>query len=262
MSETLEKIAETWAALVRVPCRVILAAVLLSLSACAKMPLYADLDEKEANQMAAALMEQGVECTKLPGAEGKWSLEVAQDDFAYAMAVLEAKELPRQKFQKLSEVFPKGTFSSPSEDHYRYVDVREQQLSEAILTNFSAVMSVQVKLSLPEPEPLSDEVVESKASVILKYRPDFDFEMIETDLKNVVSNSVDSLDPENVKVLAMPAEVVMPPKRLEPENPVMDKVESLPPLSLAGISAVVGALVAVAIALIFRRKTPPAAAKS
>ncbi len=227
---------------------------LLFLSGCAKMPLYADLDEKEANQIAAALMEKGVVCNKLPGKEGTWILEVSEEDFAYSMNILNALELPRQKFQRMSDIFPKGTFSSPSEDHFRFVDVREQQLSDAILSNFPAVMSVHVNLSLPLSDPLSDTTIPATASVILKYRPDFDFEMVESDLKSVVANSVVGLTAEDVEILGIPAEVIMPQLRPAPIGGVSAGLSSIPPLLLAGISSAAGAmLVGLTVWLVRRR---------
>lgn len=224
------------------------------LSGCAKMPLYADLDEKEANQIAAALMEKGVVCNKLPGKEGTWILEVSEEDFAYSMNILNALELPRQKFQKMSDIFPKGTFSSPSEDHFRFVDVREQQLSDAILSNFPAVMSVHVNLSLPVSDPLSDKVVPATASVILKHRPDFDFEMVESDLKNVVANSVVGLTAEDVEILGIPAEVIMPQMRPAPAGDVGARLASISPLVLAGVSSAAGAILVGLIAWLVRRR--------
>lgn len=224
------------------------------LSGCAKMPLYADLDEKEANQIAAALMEKGVVCSKLPGKEGTWILEVSEEDFAYSMNILNALELPRQKFQRMSDIFPKGTFSSPSEDHFRFVDVREQQLSDAILSNFPAVMSVHVNLSLPLSDPLSDTTIPATASVILKHRPDFDFEMVESDLKSVVANSVVGLTTDDVKVLGIPAEFIMPQLRPAPIGGVSAGLSSIPPLLLAGISSAAGAmLVGLTVWLVRRR---------
>jgi len=228
------------------------------LSGCAKMSLYANLDEKEANQIAAALMEKGIDCTKLPGDEGTWILEVAKEDFGYSMTVLNALELPRQKFQKMSDIFPKGTFSSPSEDHFRFVDVREQQLSNAILTNFPAVMSVQVNLSLPQSDPLSDDKEQAKASVVLRYRPDFDWETMETDLKNVVASSVEGLLADGVEVVGNPAEFLMPQPRPVPEGGVASQLSSISPMLLAGLSAAVGAALVGLFVWLARRKAAAA----
>lgn len=220
------------------------------------MPLYADLDEDEANEIAAILMELGVDCLKQPGEEGKWNLQIAKEDFSYAIQILDAKELPREKFQTMSEVFPKGTFSSPNEDHYRMVDLKAQQLAEGILKNFPAVMTASVQLAIPLADPLDDEEPEAKASVMIKYRPDYDFEMeAKEGLRETIANSVNGLTSENVAISANTAEEQMPPPRPVPEGDLQSRIEAIPPLTLAGASAGIGAILAGIIVLILRRGT-------
>jgi len=234
-------------------------AIALFLSACSKMPLYADLEEKQANEIAGHLIDRGVKCEKIPGNEGLWTLHVSQEDFAYAMAVLEALGLPREKFQGLGDVFPKGTFSSPNEDHYRYVNLREQQISSAILSNFPAVMSVSVNINLPQVDALSDKATVSAATVMLTYRPDYDFELVISDLKEAVANAVEGLKKESVMIVANPSDLMMPEPKPTTDDNLMAKIEALPPLGLAGGALVGGGLLTgLIIRLISRKKVASA----
>lgn len=225
------------------------------LSGCAKMPLFANLEEKQANEIAGHLIERGINCDKVPGEEATWDLQVAKKDFAYAIGILEALGLPRQKFQDLADVFPKGTFSSPNEDHYRYVNLREQQIADAILNNFPAVMSVSVTVNLPQVDALSHKQTISAATVMLTYRPDYDFELVIADLKKAVANGVEGLKEENVMIVANPSNLIMPKPRPVPEHALLSKVEALPPMALAGGALVTGALISgIALSLINRKK--------
>lgn len=227
---------------------------LFCLTGCEEMALFAGLGEKEANEIVAVLLENGVDCSKVPGAEGTWDLSVSKENFSYAMSILKALELPKQKFQSMSEVFPKGTFSTPNEDHYRYEDLRAQQISEAILMNFPAVMSVKVNLAIPLADPLSDKEPESKASVVLKYRPDFDFAMEEAKLKDAVASSLSGLSAEQVTVLAHPSEVVMPPPRLESDQGLRSRLDGVSPVLAAGVGLAAGAVLVALVGWIFQRR--------
>jgi type III secretory pathway lipoprotein EscJ len=90
--------------------------------------------------------------------------------------------------------------------------------------------------------------------VILKHRPDFDFEMVESELKSVVANSVVGLTADDVEVLGIPAEFIMPQLRPAPVGGVSAGLSSIPPLLLAGVSSAAGAMLAGLIVWLVRRR--------
>ena len=62
-----------------------LAACLLLAGCGAKVALFSQIEEKEANEMLALLTPRAIAATKEAGKDDKWVLKVATDDFARAV---------------------------------------------------------------------------------------------------------------------------------------------------------------------------------
>src|SRR5690606_618884 len=99
---------------------VVLLATGLLLGGC-KVDLYSSLDEKEANQILAVLLENGIPASKLEVEKG-FAIRVGESDIADAVTLLTAKGLPRERSVSMDSVFQKsGLISSPFEDRVRYI---------------------------------------------------------------------------------------------------------------------------------------------
>src|SRR5690606_18216309 len=100
-------------------CMVLLAASLM-LAGC-KVDLYSSLEEPDANQIIAVLMENGIAAEKMD-ADGSYAVRVRETDIAEAIAVLAAKGLPKKRSVSIGTIFEKsGIISSPFEDRVRYI---------------------------------------------------------------------------------------------------------------------------------------------
>lgn len=221
---------------------------------CSKMALFTDVSEQEANEMMALLLERSVACEKVAGKEGKWSIQVAPEDFPFAMHTLEALGLPRDKFQNMGEVFQKtGLVSSPTEERIRFVYALSQEISET-MTKIDGVVSARVHIALPNNDPLSDKVKPPSAAVFIKYRPGFAIESNVNDLKNLVCKSIEGLTADNVEMVLSPAELTPPPARPKPTNKTAEFFADLPPWAVPTGAALGGFLLAGAIFMLFRPK--------
>lgn len=188
------------------------------LSACSKVPLFSELPESEANEIMAHLMEQKIDCTKVAGKEGMWSLQVPAEDFPMAMQTLQALGLPRQKLMKMGEVFQKsGLVSSPTEERIRFIDALSQELSDTLM-KVDGVVAAKVHIALPNNDPLGDKTLPASASVFIKFRPGYEVESSGPDLKNLITKSVEGLTFENVELIMSPAEAVPPPPKVASTN--------------------------------------------
>ena len=77
--------------------------------------LHSSLEERQANLVMAALLDEGIYCRKVAGEEGTWNVLIGEKDFAKAANLLERRGLPRREFKGVSEAFKKtGMVSSPS----------------------------------------------------------------------------------------------------------------------------------------------------
>lgn len=176
------------------------------LAACAGQDVYANLQEAEANDMVAVLMNAGIQADKKIGEKENWSISVASGDFARAVEVLRANGLPREKFETLGTVFKKEGFtSSPLAEHARLIYGLSQELSNTI-SQIDGVVQARVHLTLPEADPLSRVVQPSSASVFVKYREGFNLRSQTAALKTLVTNSVEGLTYDRVSVVMVQAE--------------------------------------------------------
>src|SRR5690606_25055481 len=105
------------------------------LAACGGKPLYSQLDEVQANQVMGALVAAGVDADKNPSpSKTGWEIRVATSDFPYAMQVLAAQGLPRERFASSCDVFKKEGFASSTvEEQGREKCALQQELADTLV---------------------------------------------------------------------------------------------------------------------------------
>lgn len=189
----------------------LLGAVSLLLAGCGEQELYTKLDEREANELIAALQTADIAATKTQGGKEGYAVSVAQGDFARAVSVLRAQGLPRPKYDTLGTVFQKGSFGNdPTEAHARYIYARQQELTGA-LRKIDGVVDASVQLSMPQADRLADEPQPASASVLIKYRPGVDLQSRASDIKALVANGVEGMAYDRVNLSLFRAEELAAP---------------------------------------------------
>ncbi|MFP4061629.1 MAG: type III secretion system inner membrane ring lipoprotein SctJ [Halochromatium sp.] len=175
---------------------------ILLLAACNdRVALYSDLSEQQANEVHAALRGEGIEAAKRDAEDGAWAIDVPADASPDAMAVLEARGLPRREFAAMDQLFSgEGFVSSPQEDRARYVYGLAQGL-EKTLAGLDGVVQARVHLALPEEDELSDDEESGSASVVVVHEPGTELPQRETNIRAVVTDGVEAIrDPNQVTV--------------------------------------------------------------
>lgn len=177
----------------------LLLAVCLVLAGC-KVDLHANLDESDANQILAALIENGIGATKSSG-DGGYSVRVAESDIAAAVAILSAKGLPREKFETLGSAFQKsGLIASPFEERVRFVYALGEEVA-ATIREIDGVISARVHVVLPEEVQFGKPASPSSAAVFIKHDPLVDLAYLIPQIRRLVSSSINGLDYSAVTVL-------------------------------------------------------------
>ena len=162
--------------------------------------LYSNLEERQANGVMAALMENGITCHKQAGEENRWAVLIAENRFAEAMGILEARGLPTRQFQGVSESFKKtGMVSSPSEERIRFMDALAQDISHT-LAQIDGVIDARVHVVLPENDPFAKNVLPSSAAVAIRSRWDHDLRDLVPSIKALVQNSIEGLKYDKITV--------------------------------------------------------------
>ncbi|WP_326507444.1 type III secretion system inner membrane ring lipoprotein SctJ [Noviherbaspirillum album] len=171
-----------------------------------KIELIAGLQEMEANEVLAALADEGITTDKVPGKEGTVSLNVAQDQAARAINVLRERGLPRERFAGMGDVFKKeGLISSPLEEQARYLYALSQELSNT-LRQVDGVLTARVHLVLPERGTLEENMSPSSAAVFLKHQTGYNLDTLQPQIRKLVTNSIPGLTPEKVTIVLVSAQ--------------------------------------------------------
>ena len=171
------------------------------LAGCDKeVALHSQLEERQANLVMAALLDEGIACRKTPGDEGAWNVMIPESSFASAANLLERKGLPRRAYQGVAEVFKKtGMVSSPSEERIRFMDALAQDLSRTI-SGIDGVVDARVHVVLPENDPFAKNALPSSAAVAIRSRWNADIADLVPSIKNLVKNSIEGLKYEKISV--------------------------------------------------------------
>ena len=180
---------------------VVMSLATLLLAGCEKQTtLFSGLVERQANVVMAALLDNGIVCTKTPGDEGTWNVMIGEGDFAAAANLCEQRGLPQRTFQGVGEVFKKsGMVSSPSEERIRFMDAVAQDLSRTI-SMIEGVVDARVHVVLPENDPFAKNALPSSASVAIRSRWDVDMTDAIPQIKGLVKNSIEGLAFEKITV--------------------------------------------------------------
>ena len=169
--------------------------------------LHSQLDEKQANLVMAALLDDGIGCRKTAGEENTWNVLIDNKDFAKAVNLLESKGLPRRNYMGISEVFKKtGMISSPTEERIRFMDALAQDLSRTI-AGIDGVLDARVHIVLPENDPFAKNALPSSAAVAIRSRWNADVEAFIPQIKSLVRNSIEGLQYEKITVTVFKDEV-------------------------------------------------------
>ncbi len=238
---------------------------ILFLASCAKVPLYSNVDEAEANQMLSSLLRAEIPAEKIAGEEGAWTVQVVQEEFARAEKLLNELGFPNRKYQGIGESFQKsGLVSSPAEERIRFVHALSEELSKT-LSQIDGVVSARVHIVLPGNDPYAKQKKAASAAVFLKHHPLASLDESIISVKELVMNSVEGLDLEKVSVVLIPAE---PTEDLIPKTTAKNETilgVSVPKTSAAsfwrliiGLGVFVALLIIAVLVLLFRtwKKTP------
>lgn len=222
----------------------LLLCVSLFLSACGQKDLYSSLPEKEANEMIAILVRNGIEASKTAGAENTYVVNINPRYFADAVDILNNYGYPRNKFSGVGDVFKKtGLVSSPSEERIRYMNALGQDLQTTMLL-ISGVLNARVHIVIPNNDPLADTIYPSSAAIFIKYRKNSGVEALSPQIKNLVVKSIEGLNYDNV-TLALFAVDENDTTAPAGEQPIIDpekfKVSPLPFIIGASLLALLAA---------------------
>jgi type III secretion protein J len=189
-----------------------LAAVLLSfltLAGC-QGELYTNLDEKQANEIVATLLQNYIPAERVSMKGNLFAVRVDEGRFAEAVSVLKENGLPRDHFASIGEVFKRdGMFISPAAEKASMIYALSQELAHSV-SDIRGVLKARVHLVLPENDPLRQQTTPSSASVVLQYDDSIKIAEAVPQIKQMVANGVSGLTYDKVSVALFPVTVKKP----------------------------------------------------
>lgn len=179
-----------------------LAATLLCLlvAACNDRELYRGLNQRDANEMVAALKRVGIEAKREDIAAGSYRIMIKEPDFTRAVEALSTEGLPRESFRSLAELFPgEGLIVTPFEQRARMMFAVNQELSKTV-SAIDGVMSARVQVAIPELDLRGQPLTKPTASVVIHHRAGVNAGELSPKVRSIVSNSVQGLNWRDVSV--------------------------------------------------------------
>ncbi|WP_164010222.1 flagellar M-ring protein FliF [Pyxidicoccus trucidator] len=186
------------------PRRCLIFLLLLGASACRER-IQHGLDERQANELQAVLIERGLDARKVPEAGKKptWSIEVTDEQSSDAVRILAELGLPRPAEEVGCDVFGGGGLvRTPVEEGVCRVRVLERGLEKTLQT-VDGVLLARVHLVVPAPPRPGQVPTPSKASAMLRVAPGSAARVRKSSetLRTLIAGGVEGLAPESVSLL-------------------------------------------------------------
>ncbi|MBZ4419532.1 flagellar M-ring protein FliF [Myxococcus sp. RHSTA-1-4] len=186
------------------PRRCLIFLLLLCATACRER-IQHGLDERQANELQAVLLERGLDARKVPEAGKKptWSIEVMDEQATDAVRILAELGLPRPAAEVGCDVFGGGGLvRTPVEESVCRVRVLERGMEKTLQT-VEGVLLARVHLVVPAPPRPGQTPAPSKASAMLRVAPGSAARVRQSGetLKALIAGGVEGLSPDAVSLL-------------------------------------------------------------
>lgn len=231
-----------------------------------KADLYTKLQEREANEMLALLLNNGIEASRVASKDGTSTIQVEEKQIAAAIDLLKAEGLPRQSFKSLGEVFKgSGLIASPTEERARYVYALSEELSRTI-SDIDGVLSARIHVVLPKNDLLRQDTTPSSASVFIRHDSHAKLTVLLPQIKMLVANSIEGLSYDKVAVVFVPVErsgAAAETRQVQAPGAVQASAAAVPTtwiaagVGLAGAGAAIGVLGYALFGSRSRKRQPP-----
>ena len=174
----------------------------VTLAACGgRVDLMGSIPEDEANDVLAALLKENIAAEKVSGKEGMVGVRVDSQQVGRSLEILRANGLPRERFAGMGQVFKKeGLISSPLEERARYIYALSQELGNT-LSKIDGVLTARVHVVLPERGTVGEAGTPSTAAVFIKHQDGYNLEIIQPQIRRLVTNSIPGLTADRVSVI-------------------------------------------------------------
>ena len=201
-------------------CRTLLICICMLVGCTPRIELFSGLSEHDANEVTSALMQMGINGEKVATAKQGFIVMLPKADLARAVAQLNNLGLPRNKFQRMGDVFKKENIvSTPLEERSRYLYALSQEL-ESTLSQIDGVILARVHPVLPEKLVPGAPAQSASCSVLIKHKVGWSPILYEEHIRNLIVSSIPGLSRAQasaVSIVFVPAEPLTISQGRQPE---------------------------------------------
>jgi len=181
----------------------------LLLAGCARSELLQALDERQANEVVAALLHHNIPAEKKLQGKAGFTVQVAAADLAEAIDLVQLKGLPSAPRMQIASLFPADAMvSTPLAERARLLSAIEQRLEES-LTTLVGVKSARVHVSY-DAGPTEGSLQQRRppamhVAAVLAHSRDMDQQVLLATAKRFLRNAFVDVAYDNVSVVLTPA---------------------------------------------------------
>lgn len=180
------------------------------LAGCAKIDLYQNLAEEDANEILVLLSENGIKAKKkrqMTQNEVSYSIAVPEHDMVRARSLLVGHNLPRKKELGLTGVYKeKGLIPTPDEQKARFLLAMKGEIINSLeripqIVDADVVLNVPIKDEFASAETKREQRPTASIVVKTKLTESGESPLSEAKIQQFVANAVEGLNPRDVAVI-------------------------------------------------------------
>jgi type III secretion system inner membrane ring protein len=181
--------------------RLCLLACCLFLAGC-EDELLKSLDQRQANEVLAALQQANIPAEKRDEGKAGFSVYVQKSDFAAAVSLLKAHDLPSKARIEISDMFPADSLAtSPRSEKARLNSAIEQRLEQSLLV-LPSVVQARLHVSYDvEGASGRQQANPSHISALIVYQHAEDEAVLINQIKRFLKNSLTTVNYDDISVV-------------------------------------------------------------
>ena len=181
--------------------KIILIAFCLFLAGC-EQELYKSLNQRQANEILATLQQANIPADKRDEGKGSYTVLVDKNDFAAAVGILKAHDLPSKERVEISEMFPADSLAtSPRSEKARLNSAIEQRLEQSLLV-LPSIVQARLHISYDvEGGAGRAQAAPSHVSVLVVYQNSDDETVLINQIKRFLKNSLSTVNYDDISVV-------------------------------------------------------------
>ncbi|TBR38718.1 MULTISPECIES: type III secretion system inner membrane ring lipoprotein SctJ [Dyella] len=176
------------------------------LAGCHGVSLLEDLDERQANEVLAVLLESHIPAEKIRAGKQGYAVQVERADLPAAVEIVRLRQVPAPPRRHVDRSFAADALvSTPQAERARLYSAIEQRLEESVSLIDGVVSArVHVNYDVTDAPPNRTTAAPTHLSVLAVTQPGVNEDVLIASIKRFLRNSFGQVAYENISVIVTP----------------------------------------------------------